>query len=132
MRSSSQLLGKVIDADIRTVIYDGDADYICNYRGIENMINFLSNKCQTKYLSTPWTSWTVDGVATGQFKSAGNVSNVRISQCVCHPKSRIGIHLDSSRSGHMVAAYTIGNLPYGKHALTMYNQAMAGKPISSM
>lgn len=35
------------------------------------------------------------------------------------------------RAGHLVPAYTVGNLPFGKHALTMYNQAMAGKPISS-
>ena len=40
-------------------------------------------------------------------------------------------HVVAPRAGHLVPAYTIGTLPYGKHALTMYNQAMAGQPIFS-
>ncbi|KAF9788629.1 serine carboxypeptidase [Thelephora terrestris] len=114
MRTSLPYLEKVINAGIRTVIYDGDADYICNYQGVENMVNALQTKYSAQYASTPWTSWTVDGVTAGQFKNAGQFSYVRIY-----------------RAGHLVPAYTIGNLPYGEHALTMFNQAMAGLPISS-
>jgi len=114
MRSSVRYLEKVINAGIRTVIYDGDADYICNYQGVENMVNALQHKYSSWYASTPWTPWTVDGVIAGQFKNAGTFSYVRIF-----------------RAGHLVPAYTIGNLPYGKHALTMYNQAIAGEPLFS-
>jgi hypothetical protein len=35
------------------------------------------------------------------------------------------------RAGHEVPAYTVGNLPRGLHALTMFKQANAGLPISS-
>jgi hypothetical protein len=28
----------VINAGVRTVLYDGDADYICNYMGFEAMV----------------------------------------------------------------------------------------------
>lgn len=114
MRTSRPLLEKVINAGIRTVIFDGDADYICNYQGVENMVNALQTKFSPQYAHTPWTTWTVDGVEAGQFKNAGSFSYVRIY-----------------RAGHLVPAYTVGTLPYGKHALTMYNQAMAGQPISS-
>ena len=38
IRSSSSNLELVIDAGVRTVIYDGDADYICNYMGVEAMV----------------------------------------------------------------------------------------------
>ena len=38
MRSSRPHLEAVIDAGVRTVIYDGDADYIVNYMGVENMV----------------------------------------------------------------------------------------------
>jgi len=38
MRSSSSNLEIVINAGVRTVIYDGDADYICNYIGVEAMV----------------------------------------------------------------------------------------------
>jgi carboxypeptidase C (cathepsin A) len=38
MRSSRSYLELVINAGVRTVIYDGDADYICNYFGFEAMV----------------------------------------------------------------------------------------------
>lgn len=84
MRSSSSHLEKVINAGVRTVVYAGDADYICNYQGIENMVNALRHKYSSQYASTPWTSWTVDGVTTGQFKNAGPLSYVRFSRFVSH------------------------------------------------
>lgn len=43
----------------------------------------------------------------------------------------IETHLVAPRAGHEVPAYTVGSLPYGKHALTMYSQAIEGNPISS-
>jgi hypothetical protein len=38
MRTSRPDLEKVINAGVRTVIYDGDADYIVNLKGIEAMV----------------------------------------------------------------------------------------------
>ncbi|KAF9644836.1 serine carboxypeptidase [Thelephora ganbajun] len=114
MRSTRPYLEKVINAGVRTAIYDGDADYICNYQGVENMVDALQHQWSSQYASTPFTSWTVDGVTAGQFKNAGPLSYVRIYQ-----------------AGHLVPAFTVGNLPYGRHALTLFNQAMAGQPISS-
>ena len=38
MRSSRSDLEMVINAGVRTVLYDGDADYICNYMGFEAMV----------------------------------------------------------------------------------------------
>jgi carboxypeptidase C (cathepsin A) len=38
MRSASPNLEMVINSGVRTVIYDGDADYICNYIGVEAMV----------------------------------------------------------------------------------------------
>ena len=85
MRSSIQYLENVINAGIRTVIYDGDVDYICNYQGVENMVNALQTEYSSQYASTPWTSWTVDGVTAGQFKNAGSFSYVRVYRYVCTP-----------------------------------------------
>ena len=45
MRSSRPNLETVINSGVRTVLYDGDADYICNYMGFEAMVRapcFLS------------------------------------------------------------------------------------------
>lgn len=82
MRSSSPHFEKVINAGVRTVVYDGDADYICNYQGVENMVNALQHQYSSQYASTPWSSWTVDGVTTGQFKNAGSFSYVRFFRFV--------------------------------------------------
>ena len=38
MRSSLSDLEVVIDSGVRTVIYDGDADFILNYVGVEAMV----------------------------------------------------------------------------------------------
>jgi hypothetical protein len=38
MRSTLPALQEVINADVRTVIYAGDADYIVNYKGVEAMV----------------------------------------------------------------------------------------------
>jgi len=37
-RSSRPNLEMVINSGVRTVIYDGDVDYICNYKGVEAMV----------------------------------------------------------------------------------------------
>ena len=82
MRTSKPYLEKVINAGVRTAIYDGDADYICNYQGVENMVNALQHKYSSQYASTPWTTWKVDGVTAGQFKNAGPFSYVRVYRFV--------------------------------------------------
>ena len=38
MRSKKRYLENVIDAGVRTLIYDGDADYIVNFHGVEAMV----------------------------------------------------------------------------------------------
>jgi carboxypeptidase C (cathepsin A) len=42
MRTSLPDLEKVINAGVRTVIYDGDADYILNFNGVEAMVRVHS------------------------------------------------------------------------------------------
>ncbi len=48
MRSSRPDLEAVIDANVRTIIYTGDADYICNYIGVEAMVR------TSRVLSSPF------------------------------------------------------------------------------
>ena len=42
MRTSLPDLEKVINAGVRTVIYDGDADFILNFKGVEAMVRVHS------------------------------------------------------------------------------------------
>ena len=47
IRSSLSKLEMVINAGVRTVLYDGDADYLCNYMGFEAMVR---ESCLTLFL----------------------------------------------------------------------------------
>jgi hypothetical protein len=38
MRTSISHLENVINSGVRTLIFDGDADYILNYKGVEAMV----------------------------------------------------------------------------------------------
>jgi carboxypeptidase C (cathepsin A) len=82
-RSSIGALERVIEAGVRTVIYSGDADYYSNYQGVETLVNTLKYNDSSQYASTPWSTWTVDGVTAGQFRNAGNFSYVRIFRYAC-------------------------------------------------
>jgi hypothetical protein len=57
MRSSLSDLEVVINSGVRTVIYDGDADYILNYIGVEAMVRTSS------FFTTPSSGPFADLVA---------------------------------------------------------------------
>jgi Serine carboxypeptidase len=58
MRSSRPNLEKVINSGVRTVVYDGEADYICNYMGVEAMVR------ESLVSSSPSSSRCANRVAT--------------------------------------------------------------------
>ncbi|KAF9046814.1 serine carboxypeptidase [Hymenopellis radicata] len=113
MRNSRPDLETVIDAGVRTIVYVGDADYILNFNGIEAMVDALDTKFSAEYATQEFTSFTVNGQATGQFKNAGTFSFVRING-----------------AGHEVPAYTFGNLQVGEAAFQMFSQIMSDEGLS--
>jgi len=82
MRTSRPFLEKVINAGIRTVIYAGDADYMCNYMGVEEMVSSLKFTHSSQFASAPMTLWTIKGITVGMFKNAGSFSYIRIKEFV--------------------------------------------------
>ena len=50
MRSTLPDLETVIDSGVRTVIYDGDADYFFNFMGVEAMVRPLLLSPSSSYL----------------------------------------------------------------------------------
>ncbi|KAL0566456.1 hypothetical protein V5O48_015558 [Marasmius crinis-equi] len=114
MRNSRPLLEKVIDAGVRVILYNGDADFILNFNGVEAMVDALNTKYTSVYKQQVWQSYTVRGQVTGQFKNAGMFSYIRIYG-----------------AGHQVPAYTFGSLGVGEAALQMFNQIMANQSLTS-
>ena len=78
MHNSRPNLETVINAGVRTLVYDGDADYILNFNGVEAMVDNLQTKFSSEYAKQEFANYTVNGVATGLYKNAGTFSYVRI------------------------------------------------------
>ncbi|KAF5356576.1 hypothetical protein D9758_008269 [Tetrapyrgos nigripes] len=114
MRNSRPNLETVINAGVRTIVYDGDADYILNFNGVEAMVDALSTQFTTQYHAQQFSKYTVRGQETGQFKNAGTFSYIRIYG-----------------AGHEVPAYKFGSLKYGEAAFQMFDQIMSGQSLSS-
>ncbi|CAK5282297.1 unnamed protein product [Mycena citricolor] len=61
MRSSLPNLETVINAGVRVTIYGGDADYILNFNGIENMIASMNNQFSAQINAQAFKPFTVKG-----------------------------------------------------------------------
>jgi carboxypeptidase C (cathepsin A) len=138
MRSSSPNLEAVINAGVRTVIYDGDADFIVNYMGVEAMVrafrtfsilsyspctdpvslfpqvSSLTTKFSAEFAKQNFATYTVNGKPAGLYKNAGTFSYLRVFG-----------------AGHEVPAYLWRGVPRGAAALQMFTQIMSGHPLSS-
>ncbi|KAF8152369.1 serine carboxypeptidase [Crassisporium funariophilum] len=114
MRNSRPNLETVINAGVRTIVYDGDADYILNFNGVEAMVDSLNTQFSTLYKQQQFQTYTVAGQSAGQFKNAGTFSYVRIFG-----------------AGHEVPAYKFGKLAYGQAAAQMFTQIMANQSLLS-
>ncbi|KAJ4001654.1 serine carboxypeptidase [Lentinula boryana] len=114
MRNSRPDLETVIDAGVRVVVYDGDADYILNFNGVEAMVNNLDMQFTSILQAQSFESWTVNGQLAAQVKNAGTFSYIRIYG-----------------AGHEVPAYKFGNLAYGQAALQMFEQIMSNQSLTS-
>ncbi|KAL5528105.1 hypothetical protein ACEPAF_7241 [Sanghuangporus sanghuang] len=114
MLNSAPDLAAVVDAGVRTVIYDGDADYICNFMGVEAMVNNLQTKFSATYAVEQFTNYTVAGHPAGLVKNAGTFSYFRVFG-----------------AGHEVPAYNFTGLAVGQAAAQFFEQAMRGEPLIS-
>ncbi|KAF8480363.1 alpha/beta-hydrolase [Russula ochroleuca] len=114
MRSKRSNLEMVINAGVRTVLYNGDADYICNYMGFEAMIDSLSTVFSPLYAKQNFATYMVKGKPAGLYKNAGTFSYLRVFG-----------------AGHEVPAYLWRGVHRGAAALQMFSQIMSDKPLSS-
>ncbi|KAF8633769.1 hypothetical protein AX15_001275 [Amanita polypyramis BW_CC] len=112
MRNSAPHLETVINAGVRTIVFDGDADYILNFYGVEAMVDALQTRFTPLYHRQRFQPYTVAGKLAGQYKNAGTFSYVRIYG-----------------AGHEVPSYQYGNLQRGQAAAQMFTQIMSNRPL---
>ncbi|KAF8636217.1 hypothetical protein AX17_003703 [Amanita inopinata Kibby_2008] len=114
MRNSAPDLETVIKAGVRTIIYDGDADYILNFDGVEAMVDALQTQVTGLYQKQRFQTYTVQGQTAGQYKNAGTFSYIRIYG-----------------AGHEVPAYEYGQLQRGQAAAQIFTQIMSNQSLKS-
>ncbi|KAF8859724.1 carboxypeptidase-like protein S1 [Acephala macrosclerotiorum] len=107
-RSFLSTLSTVVQSGITTLIWAGDADWICNWFGGLASAEAIVYSGSSAFKSTAVSSYTVNGVAGGTFKSVGNLSWLRVFE-----------------AGHEV--------PYYQPALALqaFKQTMMKGPIAS-
>ncbi|KAI0305240.1 serine carboxypeptidase [Multifurca ochricompacta] len=113
MRTSRPNLETVINAGVRTIIYDGDADFILNFNGVEALVASLNTEFSSVFAQQQFANFTVNGVPAGLYKNAGTFSYVRVFG-----------------AGHQVPAYLWRGVARGAAALQMFTQITSGKPLS--
>ncbi len=77
-RSFVATLSSVVQSGITTLIWAGDADWICNWFGGLAVANAIKYSGQSAFQNTPVSSYTVAGAAAGTFKTVGNLSWLRV------------------------------------------------------
>ncbi|KAI0271170.1 serine carboxypeptidase [Russula aff. rugulosa BPL654] len=114
MRTSLPDLETVINAGVRTVIYDGDADYFFNYKGVEAMTLSLNTTVSAQFKKQKFETYDVKGKPAGLYKNAGTFSYLRVFG-----------------AGHEVPAYEWRDVARGTATLQMFTQIMSDHHLSS-
>ncbi|GAM34978.1 hypothetical protein TCE0_015f02914 [Talaromyces pinophilus] len=107
-RSYLTQLSNVVKAGVRTLLWAGDADFICNWMGFLVTANRVDYPGQDKFANEILVPYTVNGVPHGTFKTVENLSFLRVFQ-----------------AGHEVPMYQ------PETALQVFMQTLKDLPISS-
>jgi carboxypeptidase C (cathepsin A) len=71
-------LSDVVKSGVTTLIWAGDADWICNWFGGQAAAEAIVYTGQTQFKAKSLTSYTVNGTAGGTFKTVSNLSFLRV------------------------------------------------------
>ncbi|KZT37103.1 alpha/beta-hydrolase [Sistotremastrum suecicum HHB10207 ss-3] len=114
LNNAPDLESVILDSSVmRVLIYDGDADFILNYVGVEAMVSNLKTKYTSKYNKLKWSDFVVSGIKAGQFKQLGTFGYLRVYG-----------------AGHKVPAYGWQDLPPGEAALQFFTYIINGNRLS--
>ncbi|EQC36354.1 hypothetical protein SDRG_06459 [Saprolegnia diclina VS20] len=101
------MVANILDANVPVLIYAGDADLVCNWKGNYAWTTGLEWSGKKAFNAAKTADLVVDGVAAGTVQSADKLTFARIYN-----------------AGHMVPA------DQPKVALEMINRFLAGKPLA--
>jgi cathepsin A (carboxypeptidase C) len=68
----------LLESDIKVLIYSGDKDFICNWRGGEAWTNNMQWSGNEEYNKQEYKKWGVEGEIYGEHKEFGNLNFLRV------------------------------------------------------
>ncbi|KAJ3084500.1 hypothetical protein HDU99_000502 [Rhizoclosmatium hyalinum] len=71
-------VAELLEGDVKVLIYNGDADFVCNYIGSESWLNAMEWNGQGGYLAAPERPFIVEENEAGTFKTYGSLTYVKI------------------------------------------------------
>lgn len=77
-RSFLDELSEVVSAGITTLIWAGDADWICNWYGVFDVANSITYSGQSAFKAKSLAPYKVNGKEGGTFKTQDNLSFLRV------------------------------------------------------
>ncbi|KAH8689543.1 putative carboxypeptidase S1 [Talaromyces proteolyticus] len=77
-RSFLSQLSSVVQSGIQVLVWAGDADWICNYIGVQRVANAVSFSGSSKFASASLQSYTVNGAKKGLYKNVDNFSYLQV------------------------------------------------------
>jgi cathepsin A (carboxypeptidase C) len=71
-------ISAVLESGLNVLVYSGDKDWVCNWRGGEAWTNAVEWSGQSHFNTTSYKDWIVNGQAAGQLKKYNNLSFLRV------------------------------------------------------
>ena len=68
----------VLESGLSVLVYSGDKDFVCNWRGGEAWTNAVEWSGQEEFISATYKEWLVDGKSAGALKQYKNLKFLRV------------------------------------------------------
>ncbi|KAH9820277.1 carboxypeptidase S1 [Melampsora americana] len=78
VRTTIPALVKLLNQGLKTLIWAGDLDFICNWVGIYRAIEAMSWKYKKEFRAAQWKNLEIKGSVVGIYKMAGPLTFVRV------------------------------------------------------
>jgi hypothetical protein len=77
-RSYMPQLSSVVQSGISVILWAGDADWICNWYGVQRVADAVDHPGQSTFKSKEMVPYTVNGVTKGTYKTVDNFTFLRV------------------------------------------------------
>jgi len=78
MKSMAERMTHILNEGLEVLVYSGDKDFICNWRGGEAWTEAVEWDHKDEFNAAEYQDWEANGVSAGQLRSAQNLKFLRV------------------------------------------------------